>query len=208
MAPGPKPGREAVPKRRGNAVRIIAGDWRGRRIHFPAAPGLRPTSDRRRETLFNWLAADLSGARCLDLFAGSGALGFEAASRGAARVVLIEASREVAAALAESAAALDPGRFQTVHARASSYLNRTPESFDIVFVDPPFAQPRLAAATLARLDGGWLAPGARVYLEIDARGPRPAVPAGWILGREAGAGDARALVYDTPADGEQGDAGA
>lgn len=79
---------------RSNAVRIIGGRWRGRRIHFPAAPGLRPTSDRRRETLFNWLAGDLEGARCLDLFAGSGALGFEAASRGAAEVVLVEASRE------------------------------------------------------------------------------------------------------------------
>lgn len=181
---------------RRNSVRIIGGEWRGRRLHFPAAPGLRPTSDRRRETLFNWLAPELAGARCLDLFAGSGALGFEAASRGAARAVLVEASREVAAALAASRRALDAGdRVEVVHAQAARFLGRTPEPFDIVFLDPPFARTGLVADTCARLGAGWLAPGARVYLELDARADAPALPPHWALHRELGGGDARALLY-------------
>lgn len=182
--------------RQPNSVRIIGGDWRGRRLHFPGAPGLRPTSDRRRETLFNWLAPELAGARCLDLFAGSGALGFEAASRGAARVVQVEASREVAAALADSARALAAGgRVQVVHARAARYLGRSPEPFDIVFLDPPFARTGLVAGTCARLEPGWLAPGARVYLELAAHADPPALPPHWSLHRELGGGDARALLY-------------
>ncbi|MEX1080458.1 MAG: 16S rRNA (guanine(966)-N(2))-methyltransferase RsmD [Halofilum sp. (in: g-proteobacteria)] len=189
-----------MPKRRGNGVRIIGGAWRGRRIHFPAAPGLRPTSDRRRETLFNWLSGDLEGARCLDLFAGSGALGFEAASRGAAEVVLVEASREVAAALAANGRGLAAEHLRVVHARAARYLTRDPEPFDLVFIDPPFQQPELAADTLERLTGGWLAPGARVYLEVAAHGLRPAIPSGWRVAREATGGDAHALLFD--AEGE------
>lgn len=194
-----------MPKRRGAGVRIIGGTWRGRRIHFPAAPGLRPTSDRRRETLFNWLTGELEGVRCLDLFAGSGALGFEAGSRGAAEVVLVEASREVAAALGANARALDPDCVRVVHARAARYLNRDPEPFDLVFIDPPFQQPQLAADTLRRLTRGWLADGARVYLEIAAHGQRPAIPPGWRLAREATGGDAHALLFDTAA-GPEGEA--
>ena len=182
--------------RQPNSVRIIAGDWRGRRLRFPAAPGLRPTSDRRRETLFNWLAPILAGARCLDLFAGSGALGFEAASRGAARVVLVEASREVAQALATSRRALGAeSRTEVIHARATRYLARTPEPFDIVFVDPPFAQPALVGDACTRLAAGWLAPDARIYLELAARERRPSIPAGWELLREQTAGDAHALLF-------------
>lgn len=183
-------------KGRSNSVRIIGGEWRGRRVRFPAAPGLRPSSDRRRETLFNWLAPDVEGARCLDLFAGSGALGLEAASRGARHVVLVEASREVAAALAESVRSLGAEqRVRVVHAQVARYLNRTPERFDIAFLDPPFARPRLAAGALERLDAGWLAPGARVYLEVAARAERPTIPPGWALLRETAAGDAHALLY-------------
>lgn len=183
---------------RTSTVRIIGGEWRGRRIRFPAAPGVRPTSDRRRETLFNWLARDLEGAWCLDLFAGSGALGFEAASRGAARVVLVDASREVTAALAENARALDPARLKVIHAAMARYLNRTPEPFDLVFLDPPFARSRLASDAIRRLGAGWLAPGARVYLEVAARVDRPRVPEDWTLTREIASGDAHALLYDTP----------
>ena len=188
-----------MPRGRGrqpNSVRIIAGDWRGRRIRFPAAPGLRPTSDRRRETLFNWLAPDLPGARCLDLFAGSGALGFEAASRGAARVVLVESSREVAAALAASRRALGAeSRTEVIHARATRYLARAAEPFDIVFLDPPFAQPALVGDACQRLASGWLAPGAWVYLEVAAHEERPRVPEQWQLRRELASGDAHALLY-------------
>lgn len=188
--------------RSSNSVRIIGGEWRGRRIRFPAAPGLRPTSDRRRETLFNWLAPDLPGSRCLDLFAGSGALGFEALSRGAARAVLVEASREVAAALAANARTLAAGdRCRVVHARAERFLARAAEPFDIVFLDPPFARPALVADACARLDPAWLAPQARVYLELDARAARPRLPPNWQLLREHTGGDAHALLFAI--DGEQ-----
>lgn len=180
----------------GNSVRIIGGEWRGRRIRFPAAPGLRPTSDRRRETLFNWLAPELPGSRCLDLFAGSGALGFEALSRGAALAVLVEASREVAAALADSARTLSAGdRCRVVHARAERFLARTAEPFDLVFLDPPFARPNLVADACSRLDPVWLAPQARIYLEVDARAERPRLPSAWQLLREHTSGDAHALLF-------------
>lgn len=180
----------------GNSVRIIGGEWRGRRIRFPAAPGLRPTSDRRRETLFNWLATELPGSCCLDLYAGSGALGFEALSRGAARAVLVEASREVAAALAASVRTLAAGeRCRVVHARAERFLARTPEPFDIVFLDPPFARPKLVADACSRLDPAWLAPRARIYLEVDAHAERPRLPSSWHLLREHTAGDAHALLF-------------
>lgn len=182
----------------GNSVRIIGGEWRGRRIRFPAAPGLRPTSDRRRETLFNWLAPDLPGSRCLDLFAGSGALGFEALSRGATLAVLVEASREVAAALAASARALAAGdRCRVVHARAERFLARPAEPFDVVFLDPPFDRPNLVADACSRLGPAWLSPRARVYLEVDAHADRPRLPPDWRLLREHAAGDAHALLFVT-----------
>lgn len=181
--------------RRPNSVRIIGGSWGGRRLRFPGAPGLRPTSDRRRETLFNWLAPDLPGARCLDLFAGSGALGFEAVSRGAASAVLVEASREVAAALADSRVALDAGdRVEIVHAQAARFLARSAEPFDIVFLDPPFDKPDLAAAACERLASRWLAPAASVYLEVAARSERPRMPPAWQLRREMVSGDVHALL--------------
>jgi 16S rRNA (guanine966-N2)-methyltransferase len=186
-------------RQRSNAVRIIGGAWRGRRIHFPGAPGLRPTADRRRETLFNWLAFDLEGARCLDLFAGSGALGFEAASRGAATVVMVEASREVAAALAATRDQFGADGVQVVHAQMARYLNRAPQRFDVVFLDPPFAQPRLAEDACRRLaDGGWLAPGAHIYLEVAAHADRPVIPVDWVVDREKTGGDAHALLYSAP----------
>lgn len=182
--------------RKPNSVRIIGGDWRGRRLRFPGTPGLRPSSDRRRETLFNWLAPELPGASCLDLFAGSGALGFEALSRGAARVVLVESSREVVTALMESRRELAAEeRADIVLARAAGYLGRDAVPFDIVFLDPPFAMPELAANACERLEAGWLAPGASVYLELPARAERPRVPSGWRLSREMVTGDAHALLF-------------
>src|SRR5688572_32968292 len=111
-------GRGSTARAQSNEVRIVGGQWRSRRIHFPQRPGLRPTPDRVRETLFNWLGQDLSGLACLDLFAGSGALGFEAASRGAARVVLVEKDRAVVAELERSRAALDAGQVTIVRADA------------------------------------------------------------------------------------------
>lgn len=178
------------------AVRIIGGAWRGRRLHFPAAAGLRPTADRRRETLFNWLGGALDGNVCLDLFAGSGALGFEAASRGARHVDLVENQRAAARALADNRERLAADTV-TVHATdARRFLAAAPAApFDIVFLDPPFGRPELADAALVRLTAGWLSPAARVYLETPARAPAPDVPVGWQLYRELTGGDAHARLY-------------
>ena len=127
-----------------NTVRIIGGEWRRRILRFPDAEGLRPTPDRVRETLFNWLGQDLSGLSCLDLFAGSGALGFEAASRGAARVVMVENAAKACAALEENARMLQAGaRLQIVRADAVKFATSQRSigaRFDVVFLDPPYGR--------------------------------------------------------------------
>jgi 16S rRNA (guanine966-N2)-methyltransferase len=153
-----------------NQVRIIGGVWRSRRIAFPDHEGLRPSADRVRETLFNWLGQDLSGLRCLDLFAGSGALGFEALSRGAASVVMVEESRSVCAALRRNGELLGAKNLQLRCADALEFATAAAADadarFDVVFLDPPFDSTLLAQALplLAPL----LRPGARVYVESAA----------------------------------------
>ncbi len=146
-------------------VRIVGGTHRSRLIEVPDALGLRPTPDRVRETLFNWLGQDLAGLRCLDLFAGSGALGFEAASRAAASVCMVEYAPKVMAQLRATQATLAMPGVQLVAADAAKFLQATPAQFDLVFLDPPYRQGWLArlAPQLARV----LAPGARVYLEAE-----------------------------------------
>jgi 16S rRNA (guanine966-N2)-methyltransferase len=147
------------------AVRIIGGEWRRRRIAFPGVEHLRPTPDRVRETLFNWLGQRLPGLSCLDLFAGSGALGIEAASRGAALVTLVEKDRRVVAALHESIRQLGANQVRVVQADALEFLERDASTYELVFVDPPFAEGPpigLFDAILPRL-----AAGARVYVESD-----------------------------------------
>ena len=126
-------------------IRIIAGEYRGRRIAVPDRPGLRPTPDRVRETLFNWLGQALDGLACLDLFAGSGALGFEAASRGAARVVRVEQDRAVLEVLKNTRDTIGARQVQVVLDDALAYLKRTTDRFDVVFLDPPFGQNALPA---------------------------------------------------------------
>jgi 16S rRNA (guanine966-N2)-methyltransferase len=126
-------------------IRIIGGEYRGRRIAVPDRPGLRPTPDRVRETLFNWLGQSLEGLSCLDLFAGSGALGFEAASRGAARVVMVEQDRAAFEVLKKTRDTIGARQVQLVLDDAFNYLKRTEESFDVVFLDPPFGQNALPA---------------------------------------------------------------
>ncbi len=173
-----------------NRVRIVGGVHRGRKIAFPDAAGLRPTGDRVRETLFNWLAPVLPGCRCLDLFAGSGVLGIEAASRGAGEVVLVESAPRVARALRETIDALKlGGQVRLVEGDALNWLaTAAPLPFDVVFLDPPFAAGLLAEAAAALERGGWLAEGALVYLErAQAPGPWP-VPAHWEVVRDKRAG--------------------
>jgi 16S rRNA (guanine966-N2)-methyltransferase len=147
-------------------LRVIGGKYRSRLIRVPARPGLRPTPDRVRETLFNWLGQQLDGLACLDLYAGSGALGFEAASRGAARVVLVEKDRIVAAELERSRAALDARQVEVVCADAAAYLARARERFAVVFLDPPFRQ-NAVQGILGDL-APRLEPQARVYVESEA----------------------------------------
>lgn len=176
-----------------NQLRLIGGDYRGRRLSFPDQPGLRPTADRVRETLFNWVAPRIAGARCLDLFAGSGALGFEALSRGARAVVMLEQAPAVARQLRENAERLGATAVQVHQADALRWLEleRVREPFDLVFLDPPFAADLLAPA-LERLDRcGWLAPEAQVYLETAAQTGFPALPVGWELIRDKRAGQVR-----------------
>lgn len=166
-----------------NRVRIIGGNYRRRLLDFPGSAGLRPTPDRVRETLFNWLGQDLPGWSCVDLFAGSGALGFEAASRGAGRVTMIERDRAALDALEKNRAVLGATQVDIVRADALAWLANNRETFDLIFVDPPF-DGGLAASVLADL-GPHLKSGAQAYIEQ----ARPVIaPPGLILHRSGRAG--------------------
>jgi 16S rRNA (guanine966-N2)-methyltransferase len=169
-------------------LRIIGGEWRGRRIRFPGEGGIRPTPDRVRETLFNWLMAKVPGSRCLDLFAGSGALGLEALSRGAAHATFVEREPRNVASLRETAALLAPGRSTVIEADALAWLAGPPQAFGIVFLDPPFEGGALAEATRLLDARGWLAADAFVYMELPAKAGPPALPAGWRSHRSGRAG--------------------
>ncbi|GIX35673.1 MAG: ribosomal RNA small subunit methyltransferase D [Lysobacteraceae bacterium] len=191
VAPGRPPQGRA--RKAPGSVRIIAGRFRGSRLPVPDLPGLRPTSDRVRETLFNWLQHDLPEARVLDLFAGSGALGFEAASRGASRVLMVERAPELAAALRASAERLQA---RSVEVRCADALDPATlgagECFDGAFIDPPFAA-GLWQPAIARILPH-LAPRAWLYLE-SARGVEPVLPAEWSLHREGRTREVRHALY-------------
>ncbi|MHB8415240.1 MAG: 16S rRNA (guanine(966)-N(2))-methyltransferase RsmD [Acidiferrobacteraceae bacterium] len=170
-------------------VRIIGGRWRSRRLAFPEAGGLRPSPDRIRVTLFNWLVPVLTGARCLDLFAGSGCLGLEALSRGALEAVLVENNPAVAAALRANIGELKAHGALVVEGDARRFLAAPAAPFDIVFVDPPFAQ-GLVRPVLPALTTGWLKPEAFVYVE-SAADDEPFVPPGLEVVRDKTAGAVR-----------------
>jgi 16S rRNA (guanine966-N2)-methyltransferase len=173
-----------------NSVRIIGGGWRGRRVSFPDIPGLRPTPDRVRETLFNWLQQGIAGARCLDLFAGSGALGLEALSRGAKELVFVEQAVAAARALQEQLIRFGgQARAQVAEMGAARYLRSVPQAFDIVFLDPPFGRDALAEYIPLLDDGQWLKPGALVYLENEKKAGVPPLPAHWQLLKSKSAGE-------------------
>ena len=193
-APGARGSGRSAPARSGvgagtasapHEVRIIGGQWRRSRIPVADAPGLRPTPDRVRETLFNWLGQDLAGWRCLDAFAGSGALGFEAASRGAARVLLVERDRRLAEGLRQVKSRLKAGAVEVLCASAQDVMRGlTLDSLDLVFLDPPYGQglllPALGAAARVVTPGGW------VYVEDDQ--PLADCPAPWVIHRQGRAG--------------------
>lgn len=187
-----------------NQLRIIAGQWRGRRLSFPDRRGLRPTADRTRETLFNWLASVLPGARCLDLYAGSGALGFEAASRGAARVVMVERDNAAFEALRANRASLGAEQIELHHTEAMRYLAGTPQAFELVFLDPPFDSDELEPVCRRLHAGGWLAPGARIYIETAAGRSPPQLPSAWVPLRHKRAGQVAYSLFQRR-DGDSAD---
>jgi len=177
-----RPGRERAGRAPAGEVRIIGGLWRRRVLRFAPLPGLRPTPDRVRETLFNWLGQDLTGMRCLDLFAGSGALAFEALSRNAREVVLVESAGPARAALAAAAQMLGAGaRFRVGGTDALQFLDRADGVFDLVFLDPPFHQGW--QARLWPQVGERVAPGGKVYVESEAAFVPPAGWRTWKSGR-------------------------
>jgi 16S rRNA (guanine966-N2)-methyltransferase len=201
-------------------LRIISGSWRGRRLSVPDLPGLRPSGDRVREVLFNWLQGRVREARCLDLFAGTGALGLEAASRGAESVVLVEQDRGLCRQLIELGDDWPGGEVLTVvQADAARWAERAEGPFDIVFVDPPFGAGHYAETLRALARPGMLAPGALVYVESAARSPAPfhppsdqqppasspcqgedlaPSPATWSVFREKRLGDVRMQLLQGP----------
>lgn len=172
-----------------NQLRIIAGEWRGRKLPFADVEGLRPTPDRVRETLFNWLAPVITGARCLDLFAGSGALGLEALSRGAGEVLMLDQHSGVIKQLRENLALLQCENARLQQADALAYLQQAPaQPFDVVFLDPPYRKNLLAPCCELLVQHNWLKIGSRVYLELESEATLPALPADWALIRSKKAG--------------------
>jgi len=173
-------------------VRIVAGKWRSRLLDIADVPGLRPTSERIRETLFNWLAPVIQGARCLDIFAGTGALGLEALSRGAAEVVFVEKSPVAAATLREHIAMLNASEAAVNETDASDYLRRAPlGEFDIVFLDPPFAADMHEDLCRLLVEEQVLSKNAWIYLEEDRAKPAAVIPKGWQIMKTGLAGNVR-----------------
>lgn len=185
-------------RRQGNgqgSLRIIGGEWRGRRLQFPEADGLRPTADRVRETLFNWLAPRIPGARCLDMFAGSGALGLEALSRGAAHCSFVEQLPIAAKAIEQHLKTL--GAEQRAAVIQGDALTLKDQAFDLVFIDPPFSAQLTAPALEWVVTAGLLADDARIYLELGRAQPLPDLPPTLDIIRDKVAGDVRYLLLAT-----------
>jgi 16S rRNA (guanine966-N2)-methyltransferase len=174
-----------------NQLRIIGGQWRSRKLQFPDIEGLRPTPDRVRETLFNWLQPVIHGARCLDLFAGSGALGLEALSRGAGEVVMVDRDPQVIASLRKHIDTWQAQGARVVQTDALNYLQtEIPQTaFDIVFLDPPFRHNLLEPCCQWLAYHPWLAPNARVYLEAESELQLSVLPENWRITHSKCAGE-------------------
>ena len=175
-------------------IRIIGGSLRNSRLLVPGLPGLRPTPERVRETLFNWLAPMIDGARCLDLCAGTGALGIEASSRGAAGVQFVERDARAAQALRENLARLRVEGAQVSTLEAGAFLRGAAQACDVVFLDPPFALDLWAELAHQLEAGGWLAANALIYVESSRAGV-PNLPPNWSVHREGRAGEVRFALY-------------
>jgi 16S rRNA (guanine966-N2)-methyltransferase len=175
-------------------IRIIGGHLRNSRLNVPDLPGLRPTAERVRETLFNWLAPTIAGVRVLDLCAGTGALGIEALSRGAGAVQFVEPDASAADALRGNLVRLKADGGDVAGVEASRFLQRPAQPFGLVFLDPPFASGLWTPLAQKLEEGGWLAAAAQVYVE-SPRSHVPVLPANWLLHREGHAGEVRYALY-------------
>ncbi len=180
-----RPISKSPPNQQGS-LRIIGGQWRSRKLHFTTAEGLRPTGDRIRETLFNWLTTDIAGARCLDLFAGSGALGLEALSRGAASCDLVELNRQSAKQIQAHLQTLDANNGQVHCQHAEDFLASSSQHFDIIFLDPPFHKGLIE--TLSKHITKRLSLNGLIYLEQSADEEIP-IPQNWVLEKQKKAGE-------------------
>ena len=181
----PRPGR----------LRIVAGNWRSRLLDIADVPGLRPTSERIRETLFNWLEPRIHGARCLDLFAGTGALGLEALSRGAGSAVFVEKSMQAVSTLTTNIKTLGAERAVVRHTDALDYLRaENTERFDLVFLDPPFAAGMIDDVCRLLAERKMLANDARIYIEQERSKAEPELPGGWEVLNNKTAGGVRYML--------------
>jgi 16S rRNA (guanine966-N2)-methyltransferase len=189
-----KPTHNTSRRSSGGKLRIIGGDFRRRQLPVLECPGLRPTPDRVRETLFNWLGQTLYRQHVLDLFAGTGALGIEALSREAASVHFVEQDRGVAEQIRTNLATLQATNAKVSTQDALAFLAKPDAPFDLVFLDPPFHQGLAAPCCTALEENSWLSPGAMIYVETEAA-LAPAVPANWALYRETTAGESTARLY-------------
>lgn len=190
-----RPQNSLTKKNSSGSVRIISGLWRGRKLPVHDAEGLRPTTDRVKETLFNWIAQDIPHARCLDLFAGSGCLGFEAASRQADQVIMLELNPTVHQQLHSNIAMLKTDKISAIKTDALQYLNKPGTPFDIVFIDPPFRKGLLDETIDLLESNGWLHDASMIYIETEKELILPTLPTNWSLHREKTAGQVSFRLY-------------
>jgi 16S rRNA (guanine966-N2)-methyltransferase len=174
-------------------IRIIAGKWRGRKLDVIDTPGLRPTPDRVRETLFNWIQQEIVGARCLDLFAGTGALGFEALSRDASEVVMVESNPRIVDSLKQHAETLKSENHTIQLADGLSWLKQSTKSFDIIFLDPPFQQGYVEKCCDLIIEESLLNPNGLVYIESEKN---LELPDGWQIKKQKKAGQVQSMLIE------------
>ncbi|RLA00471.1 MAG: 16S rRNA (guanine(966)-N(2))-methyltransferase RsmD [Gammaproteobacteria bacterium] len=177
------------------AVRIIAGRWRGRKLTVPNVSGLRPTPDRVRETVFNWLQPLIGDTHCLDLFSGSGVLGFEAASRGAKQVDMVELDTKVAMQLQDNCQLLNAENCHIIQNTAQRFLMNNSMKYDVVFIDPPYQADLWAEIAQLLVDSGCLVGNAHIYLEYPSKIDLPVLPKHWNLKKDKKAGDVRYCLF-------------
>ncbi len=179
-----------------NKLRIIAGDWRSRQLVFEDLPELRPTPTKVRETLFNWLQHDVIACHCLDLYAGSGALGFEAASRGAKSVVMVEINPQSCRFIKENIIKLSAEKIKVIQSDVFKFLAQDPKPFNLVFLDPPFNN-AMAQQTCHWLeDKNWLTPAAKVYVEVESQLILDDIPNNWQCLKSKKAGEVGYYLFE------------